>query len=125
VTPHSPGIAEMPILERDWTPHGWPGHIERFDPAETLFYGSSVAEGICPDFHEDDPDQHDVVPRRLLGSHGSDRTWLQCEECRALWRFRPSDAGPPSDCTCGRCRKGRRGSRTSPSRNRDRRHTHA
>lgn len=96
-------VQAPPILERDWTPHGWPGHVERFDAAEAPFYGSSVAEGICPDLHESDADQHDITPRRLVGGRGEDGTWLECEGCRALWRFRPPEAGEPEECTCPRC----------------------
>jgi len=97
-------VTAAPDLERDWTPHGWSGHIERFDMAEVPFYGSSVAEGICPSLHEEDADSHDVVPRQLTGGRGSDGTWLECMECGALWRFRLPEAGKPKDCDCERCR---------------------
>jgi hypothetical protein len=98
-----------PILERNWSREGWPGHIERFDAAETPFYGGSIAEGICPNLHEEDADQHDREPRRLLpilmvSAGGTDGTWLECVDCGALWRFRPIEAGPPTDCACARCR---------------------
>ena len=90
------------VLERDW--RAQPNHpalqalalvglaiepgIETFDAEETAFYGSSVAEGICPVLHEDDADEHDRVPRRLIHGAGADRTWSRCEECGALWRLR-------------------------------------
>jgi hypothetical protein len=90
------------VLERDWRAqpnapalqlHALVGlstdaGVETFGEEEALFYGSSVAEGICPNLHEEDADEHDVVPRRLIPGAGADGTWSRCEDCGAVWRLR-------------------------------------
>ena len=81
------------VLERDWTPHAssprWRNHMETFRGVEIGFYGSSVAEGICPCLHDHEDlnadGSADRLPRRL---HPVGSGWLECAECKARWRFR-------------------------------------
>jgi hypothetical protein len=92
VASRTPEIAPV-ILERRWRrwrASGWPEtEIETIDPDEMPIYGSSVAEGICPDLHDEDDlaedGSHDRRPRRL---HLEADGWLHCEEGCAPWRFR-------------------------------------
>lgn len=80
------------VLERFHTGSRYGDYTETLEGEELAFYGSSVAEGICPDVHDeydtlDDP-WRDRRPRMLhLGADG----WLHCEEGCAPWRFVTAD----------------------------------
>jgi hypothetical protein len=77
------------VLKRIHRGSRYGDYLEVIDEDPELgFYGSSVAEGICPDLHDEDDlvedGSRDRRARRLsLGRDG----WLHCEDGCPPWRF--------------------------------------